>query len=416
MTAVLPAASASLPGGAERHDFESFPVPDTVEHLVVLSRLAVRWPFVVGGIAMTGCHHDLCQLYPGDSCPVQQGDAGATQDGVTPDGVTSADVAPINNVGAPFPPTATFYQDISNAGLSPASAAIIAALNANGWLNPSPLHGLGIDPSFTILNAGPDVARRTFTPNAESITPDCDTAPVPVPIDGKLEDQNNYCCSNPATGACDGTTDCHLIVYQGMHLYELHHASITSGQATGGTFTGGCLAVWDLTYDYWQPGANPYSRGEFCAGADAADLPIAPLVLTQSDITNGLFHAVRFTIPSANIDPGGYNHPATHLGAATGSAPLLTYGIRLRLSAMFDLTTLPTDGARNIARGLQRYGMILADQGEPFISATTDATNAANINDTHDLDVLQPSDFEVVDEGTTIQPSAGSCSRTPITN
>ena len=80
---------------------------------------------------------------------------------------------------------------------------------------------------------------------------------------------------------CSGG-DCHLIVYQGMRLYELYQAQITGGMATGGTFSGTCLVVWDLTKDYW---ANPatvgagFSRGDGCNGADAADVPMAALIL-----------------------------------------------------------------------------------------------------------------------------------------
>ena len=124
--------------------------------------------------------------------------------------------------------------------------------------------------------ADPGLTRRPFTQNADVAgSADCDTAPVPVPPGGHIEGDSNHSCSGG---------DCHLLVYQGTRLYELYQADIASGTATGGTFTGACLAVWDLTHDYWAPGVTPYSRGETCNGADAGDIPMATLILKPEEV------------------------------------------------------------------------------------------------------------------------------------
>jgi serine/threonine-protein kinase len=281
----------------------------------------------------------------------------------------------------------------------------MAALQKSGWGDVGKKTTLGIDFSFEINEADANVARRPFTQPAGA-QPDCDTAPIPLPPVGKVEG------SPTGDYACDGG-DCHLLVYQGTRLYELYQANVTGGKAAGGTFTGTCLVVWDLTKDYWVAGAMPFSRGDHCNGADAGDMPMAPLMLTPQEIKSGkVTHAMRFTISNNRIRKGVYVHPATHVGGPSGGADTLPYGARLRLRADYPMASLPSDAARTIATALQTYGMFLADGGNIYISATTDASSATNASA---LTALQPSDFEMIDGGPRI-PASGNCARTPISN
>ena len=300
----------------------------------------------------------------------------------------------------PLAASSTFYQDISCAAVDSESSAILQALQASGWGS-----GPGIDVSFNVLDADSSVARRAFQNNGDS--PDCDTSPVPLPAGGAIEGHSDYHCS-------DGE-DCHLLVYQGSRLYELYQADVSTGSATGGTFSGGCLVVWDLTHDYWQPAAPPnFSRGDHCNGADAADMPIAPLLLTADDIKSGeVAHALRFTIPNPHIRAGVYVHPATHIGGPTGGSDQLPYGTRLRLRKNFDLSSLPSEPARMVARALQRYGMFLADGGNLYISGTTDLPDVIS---TQSIRSIKATDFEMVDGGQRIDWSSYQCKRTVISN
>jgi serine/threonine-protein kinase len=300
-----------------------------------------------------------------------------------------------------FPASSTIYQDISGAAVDAESTAIMGALDASGWGS-----GLGIDVSFTILTADASVARRTFTSSGDE--PDCDTAPIPLPSGGNIEGNPNYHCA-------DGG-DCHLLVYQGTRLYELYQADVSTGSATGGTFTGSCEVVWDLTHDYWQPMAPPtFSRGDHCNGADAADIPMAALILTSSDVTSGeITHALRFTMPNSLIQKSVYVHPATHIGGPTGVGPtFLPYGARLRLRGDYDLSKLPSDAARTVARALQKYGMFMADGGNLFVSATV---GVENVVATSALRSLKATDFQMVDGGSRYTWSDYRCQRTPVTN
>jgi len=302
-----------------------------------------------------------------------------------------------------FPTTSVIYQDISSASIDSqwTNGLDLSQVIANGFGGPFQL-----DPSFTVNYADSCVARRSFT-EPESALPDCDTAPVPIPAGGATEGYPNYYCANAGD-------DCHLLVYQGTRLYELYQGSITGGQATGGTFTGSCLVVWDLTHDYWQPG-TPFSRGDGCNGADAADMPIAPLLLKKAEIAaHQINHAMRFTIGNSKIDNTYYVHPTTHLGGAGTNK--LPYGTRLRLKASFDVTSLPNAEAQAVGVALQTYGMFLDDGGSEnflFVSATTDITD---VIDTHDLAALTADKFEMVEGGTRYNFHQQNCTRTPITN
>jgi serine/threonine-protein kinase len=297
-----------------------------------------------------------------------------------------------------FPRGAVWYQDVSAAPLDPQSAQTIAWLqNAGGW-------GLGrmqIDFSIEVLSAGPSTPLRSFVPTSDHYSPDCDFDPVPLPPGGALEGETGY--------ECESDGDCHLIVAQRSRnrLYEMWRANIA-----GGTFYGGCLAVWDMSRVY-----EPAGRGENCTSADAAGYPIAPLLFTADEVASGeIPHAIRFVLPNGRIRNGVYVHPATHsTGAASAPSPAPPYGARFRLRADYPLSSLPNDGARVVARALQRYGMFLADGGQVALTAQSDRFTTekwSGLLGSRDLQAIQVSDFEMIDGGARIAYT-GDCARVP---
>jgi hypothetical protein len=112
-------------------------------------------------------------------------------------------------------------------------------------------------------------------------------------------------------------------------------------------------------------------------------------------------------------------HPATHSGTGKGtpSADTMSYGARFRLKSTFNVAGLPTEGARTVARALQRYGMFLADGGNIALTAQADTYTAAKWDDnllgTRDLSSIQVTDFEMIDGGARI-PLTWDCVRTPM--
>ena len=309
-----------------------------------------------------------------------------------------------------FPAAAPFYQDVSTAALDSQSSTIIAGLSAKGGWGAGSFR---IDFSIEVLKADAGVTPRAFTQTGDFYDPDCDPVPIPVPATGRLEGESNYTC------ALNG--DCHLIVIQGSKLYEMWRADITGGTATGTPFDGGCLAVWDLTHDYWQPAVPPalFARGDQCTSADAGGFPIAALLFSADEVASGsLNHAIRFILPNDRITKGAYVHPATHSGAGKGTPTTDTvpYGARLRLKSSFNLASLPNEGARTVARALQRYGMLLSDGGNIALTAQADTYTTAKwsgLLGSSDLSSIKVTDFEMVDGGARI-PLTLDCTRTPL--
>jgi serine/threonine-protein kinase len=204
-----------------------------------------------------------------------------------------------------------------------------------------------------------------------------------------------------------------VLVYQGTRLYELYNTTIAGGTATGSPFTTLCEVVWDLTHDYWQPG-TPYSRGDQCTSADAAGMPIAPLLVTGADLEAGVVnHAMRFTLPNSSIKSGVYVHPGTHAGGPSGGNLMPPYVARFRLKSSYDVSSLPNAAAKAVATALQKYGMFLDDGGN--IPLTFDASAAAYLG-SHDLFGINVSDFEIVASPDPAVTLTDNCTRTPVTN
>lgn len=300
-------------------------------------------------------------------------------------GAPAADVAAPDPSTRFFPADSPWYRDVSGAPVDAESATVIPWLDAQGF-------GLGrlqIDFSLEVLEADASAPMRSFTATDDFYEPDCDQAQVPVPAGGALEGESGY--------ACEGDGDCHLLVVHRptQRLFEMWRANIT-----GAGFRGGCLAVWDMTRSY-----PPNGRGEQCSSADASGFPIAPLLFSADEVAAGhVDHAIRFILPNARIRSRTYVYPASHAtGAASGPASAPPYGARLRLRADYSLASLPTEGARVVARALQRYGMLLADGGNVALTARSDRFSRARwegLLGPRDLAAIRPRDFEMVDGGT----------------
>jgi len=281
-----------------------------------------------------------------------------------------------------------FNTDVSGMSKAATSDQQIAALRAEGgWGNGDKVQ---IDFSFDVLLADSSTDKRSFEPTGDFFEPDCDLADVPVPAGGNVEGESGYECTN------DG--DCHLIVFDhdAGKLYEMWRANIT-----GSTFQGGCLAVWNSDQQY-----DDTLRGDQCTSADAAGLPIAPLLFTADEVAGGeIDHAIRFILPNSRPQVG-YVRPATHGTNTSGSSDAPSYGVHLRLRADYPIDSLPSEGAKVVARALQKYGMYHADGGNIALTAQSDRYTTAKwdgLLGPRDLAALQVEDFDVIDHGPPIE-------------
>lgn len=197
-----------------------------------------------------------------------------------------------------------------------------------------------------------------------NVVPD-DQAPLDVSIDWYPEESDPGPYPFPAAEdarveggdpeACDG--DCHVLVVQqgSCMLYEGYACNYSDQWHCGGE------ATWDLSQNGYR------QREEGWTSADAAGLAITPGLLRFDEVEAGeVRHAIRFTVHCTRAE---HIAPASHDAVPGGcdendpnSPPM---GLRVRLRADYDLSSLSPQ-AQVIARAMQRYGMILADNGSDF--------------------------------------------------
>jgi serine/threonine-protein kinase len=325
----------------------------------------------------------------GDTGTGGSGDTGTGGDGATgPDGGGGAAAG----VGPYFSQPMFFNRDVTGAPKAANSASIISTLSSSGGWGTGHMQ---IDFAIDVLTADASAPMRTFTTTEDFYSPDCDHLAMPVPVGGNVEDESGY--------ACSGGGDCHLIVNDpASHtLYEMWRADITS------TFQGGCLAVWHTAQAY-----SDTLRGQQCTSADAAGFPIAPLLFSADEVAAGhIDHAIRFILPNNRVKRA-FVKPATHGTFTSGGVNAPPYGVHLRLRADYPIDSLPSEGAKVVARAMQKYGMYHADGGNIALTAQSDRHTThkwAGLLGAQDLSGLQVSDFEVIDHGG--ETAIGDCSR-----
>jgi hypothetical protein len=203
----------------------------------------------------------------------------------------------------------------------------------------------------------------------------------PIPTEAKT--QPDYIEGAVPGGGSDG--DRHLLIVDADN-WLLYETGATSWNAALGRWEANCGAAFDLNRNDRRP--------EGWTSADAAGLAIFPGLVrydeafAAADIT----HAFRVTVRATN----GYVWPASHRAGSTAGA--LPMGARLRLKSSKDLSGYRPEIQR-IFRAMQRYGLIVADNGsDMYVSGTMDAR--------WDNSVLNPAfhsltadDFDVVELG-----------------
>ncbi len=199
-----------------------------------------------------------------------------------------------------------------------------------------------------------------------------DRGPYPIPPKAPIEGGHN------ATG------DRHVLIVDrsACKLYELFDARPLDG---GRSWHAGSGATFDLRSNALRP------KG--WTSADAAGLPILPGLARYDDVARGaILHALRFTAPRTRT---AFIWPARHQAGASSSQALPPMGLRVRLKRTANLRGLPRQ-ARIVALAMQRYGLMLADNGSPwYVSGAPD--HRWSNDQLHALDRFSGADFEVVD-------------------
>jgi len=288
------------------------------------------------------------------------------------------EVFPKPSVGPGAPSAAdqsAWNQDISAAPIHPASAAIIARINANGGDELHPDFGSPRSYGFpySVTKKKAKRFRVRFTAYGDESDPGRYRIPAKALIEGGQRS--------------DGDRHVISINRKRCKLYELYRAFFVKGKKgkrRKGHWNADSGVIWDLR--------SRALRTPGFTSADAAGLPIFPGLARFDEAAAGrIDHALRVTFESTR---NAWIDPASHCAGDTDDPTAPPMGMRLRLNAAYPLAGL-NGHARVIAVALKRYGLIVADNGSNwFFSGTSDRRwNDENLNQ---LKAIPGSAFEVV--------------------
>ena len=315
-----------------------------------------------------------------------------------------------------FPADNWWNLDIAAAPVDPNSAAFISFINNGGTRRLHPDFGGEESPGSTAVYGMPyaivDDAQApravTFQYWDESDGVDYSTGQgIPFyPIPGEAITQPHWVEGGaPANVDQRSSGDRHLLMIDctNRHLYELYNVWYDSTQAR---WYAGSGAFFDMNTSDRRP--------DGWTSADAAGLAIFPGLVRHDEVYNSeipeIRHALRVTVRATN----GYVYPASHRAGSTAGALPMGARLRLRTNVGGSDPALRTSdpNLRKVFRAMQRYGLIVADNGSDMYITGTFDTRWNN-------DVLNPafatltaSDFEVVQLGW--NPPAGAAALSTI--
>ena len=222
---------------------------------------------------------------------------------------------------------------------------------------------------------------QTKYPATFQYADESDPGPYAIPLNAPIE------------GGSQSTGDRHTLAIDTDHciLYELYAAY---PQSAG--WAAGSGAIFNLLSNALRPSG--------WTSTDAAGLPVFPGLVRYDEVAAGAIrHAIRFTVPQTQR---AFVWPARHYASSLTGTQYPPMGARFRLRASFDISGFSAAN-QVILRALQKYGMMLADNGSAwYLSGAPD--DRWNNDDLHNLGQLKGSDFEAVDVSSLmIDPNSG---------
>jgi len=289
-----------------------------------------------------------------------------------------------------FPPDNWWNQDISGAPVDPRSAQFISFIGTTrrlhpdfgGYESPGSVNIYGF-PYVVVPGDQPKRAVQFYYADESDGVDHATGRSYPFyPIPDEAISQPYFIEGGPAGNTRPGG-DRHMIIVDRDNrvLYELFDLAWNGSQ-----WTAGSGAAFDLKTTARRP--------EGWTSADAAGLAIFPGLIRFDEAAGAdeIRHAFRVTVRATN----GYVWPASHRAGNTAGA--LPMGARLRLKPSTDLSRFHP-GIQRIFRAMQRYGLIVADNGSDlYISGTYD-TRWDNGVLNPAFGAIKASDFDVVTLG-----------------
>lgn len=302
-----------------------------------------------------------------------------------------------------FPADNWWNADISSAPVDSSSSNFIAFINNGGTRRLHPDFGGEASPGSTEIYGFPyaivdgSQAKQAVTfdywDESDGVDPATGQGVPFYPIPAQAITQSHW-VEGGAPGNVDqrNDSDRHLLMIDCTNrtLYELYNVYYSSVQQK---WYAGSGAFFDMNRNDRRP--------DGWTSADAAGLAIFPGLVRYDEAADPavpeINHAFRVTVRSTN----GYVYPASHQAGSTAGA--LPMGARLRLKTSVggvDPALRTSDPiARKIFRAMQKYGLIVADNGsDMYISGTFDVRwDNGTLNPA--FSTLSASDFEVIQRG-----------------
>ena len=291
-----------------------------------------------------------------------------------------------------FPADNWWNLDISSAPVDPASANYITFIGPTRGLHPD----FGGDVSsgsvgiygFPYAVVDSSVTLKTvqfqYSDESDGVNHTTDQSFPFYPIPDEAITQPHWVeGGEPGNVDRRSTSDRHLLIVDRdrRRLYELFNVFHDGAQ-----WHAGSGASFDLNTNARRP--------DGWTSADAAGLAIVPGLVRYDEAfgTQEIGHAFRVTVRATN----GYVYPASHRAGSTQGA--LPMGARLRLKASRNISGFAPEVQR-IFRAMQRYGLIVADNGsDMYVSGAYDTRwNNGILNPA--FRALTANDFEVITLG-----------------
>jgi hypothetical protein len=287
-----------------------------------------------------------------------------------------------------FPPDNPWNTLVGDWPVHPDSKQIVAAIGAD-----KPLR---YNPDMAYVLVPPDQPRIPVKLTEYADESDPGPYPVPdiLPIEGwpaeyqRRTNGRKYTLDDVQRDRENSGGDRHAIVVDPVNrmLYEFYAAKKTDAgwQSPG-------AAIFDLKSNRLRP--------DGWTSTDAAGFPLFPAIVRHDELKRGVIdHALRVTVPRSRKS---YVYPATH-HAGHGTEPSLPrMGERLRLRKDFDVSKFSPE-ARTILVALQRYGMLVADNGIAWAVSVAPDPRIPVLHE--ELRKVSGRDFEVIQPPPGYQP------------
>ena len=288
-----------------------------------------------------------------------------------------------------FPVTHPWNEDISRRPVLANSDAMIAQITSDLSSSRRTLR-LFYEMNFVLVPDNQAVVPVEFVDYPEESDPSPYPLPWTMPIETWPRETGDLTLQQWQLDAQDDGGDRHAIVVQPAagFLWEMWQAKLIDADPSA-------ILNWQASNGAkFNLNSNALRPAGWTSG-DAAGLAMFPALVRYDECRRGMVeHAMRLVVKRTRVGP---IYPATHQASVGNltSANIPAMGQRLRLKASFNIPATWTFYEQAVARGLKKYGAMVADNGNFFSISVTPDDRYPSDAFAH-LSTLSISNFEVI--------------------